>query len=223
MERLLGIIQREHMPRRLNKYYKRNVLVERCDIESEFLLACWKSVNEAKLDLGNPLLYILWKGERAVLQIFRKNVPKGVSVKCHKCKKITRLLRRGGRSLCAVCESDDVITFMNEIGDSQLTNQERIAGRTSYDRAKTSTPYTDTDDIFSMHTLDHNIEQIQGRLRGRVLELFNILVIEGINRDSSENYLSEIATRWGVTTACVSVYLKKLRVKVLDYYNGDIN
>lgn len=50
-----------------------------------------------------------------------------------------------------------------------------------------------------------------------MLQLFDLLVIEQVNRDTSNNYLEEIANRWGVSTACVSVYLRKLRVKVLEH------
>ncbi len=71
MNRLLRLIEKEHAPGRLRKYRNRNVLVQMDDINSEFLLGCWKAVATAKLDLGNPLHFICWKGELAVLHLFR--------------------------------------------------------------------------------------------------------------------------------------------------------
>lgn len=221
MNRLVSLIAKEHMPKRVSKYYKRNVLVEQADIDSAFLFACYQAVGSAKIDVGNPLLYVLWKGELAVIQLFRKEIPKGVSATCPTCETTVSLARRNGKNVCSVCGSTDIKTFMKEIGDSQLTDTERAAGKTSYDRAKNSDPYRELDALFSMNIYDITVEEMRSHLTGRVRELFDILVIEGVNRESSDNYLGEIAKRWGVSTACVSVYLRKLRVKIINYYAQD--
>jgi hypothetical protein len=217
--RLLKVIRDEHMAQRLRPYKNRNVLVDQDEIESEFLLGCYEAMSSAKLDLGNPLMYILWKGGLAVAHLFRKKVREGVNVMCKTCGQ-TSFGYEKRQVVCGKCGSNEVSTQMVMVGDSQLTEAEIETEHTQYDRAL-GDPFGELDAAFSLATNGIMIEEIQARLNGRVLELFNLLVIEQINRSTSDNYLQEIATKWGVSTACVSVYLRKLRYAILTYLSDD--
>lgn len=218
MNRLLTLIQTQHMPKRIKHYYGRNVLIEQADIESEFLLGCYEAIKIAKMDVGNPLMFILWKGQLAVAHIFRRKLKEGVQVNCKTCG-IRPLTYINRELVCNKCGSNDVTSRMVIIDESQKSDDMKN-GTARFDVL--GDPFREMDAIFALATEDMAIEEIRKKLRGRQLELFNILIVEQINRDTSDNYLAEIAKRWGVSTACVSVYLRKLRFAVLNHFSdGD--
>lgn len=216
VNKYLQMIRDNHMPKRIRHYLKRNVLVEEVEIESEFLLGCYEAMPGAKLDIGNPLEYILWKGGLKVAHLFKREVRKGVTVHCKTCGRTT-MGYVNKTVVCGKCGSNEITTQMILVGDSQLTETEIENGSTAYDRATGSDPFAEMDAVFGLATGDIMIAEIQAKLTGRVLELFNILVIEQINRSTSNNYLQEIADRWDVSTACVSVYLRKLRLAIVRH------
>jgi hypothetical protein len=226
MDTLLKIIQKEHMPKRIRRFVKKNVLVQPDEIESEFLLGCWKAVRQAKLDVGNPLLFICWKGELAVTHLFRKKIREGVRVSCTTCgvttinyKKTSTSTKKGRAAnsvACGKCGATDVKTFMIISDESQL-NEDMESPMPEWDHKEPHEIKSETETFFNAATYDIAIEEIRVKLNGRVLELFDFLVLKQVNRDTSQNYLQEIADDWGVSTACVSVYLRKLRIKVMNH------
>lgn len=221
MERLLRIIRDEHMAQRVAKFRRKNVLIDDDELESEFLIGCYKAVPQAKLDVGNPLMFILWKGENAVAYIRRKRIREGVRVNCHVCG-IRPLNMRKGRACCPNCGSFDVSTYMVLLDESQQGEYfEENGDRAHWDTTDPTEVATEIDDLFNAITYDIQVEEIRTRLSGRVLQLFDKIVVEQINRDTSKNYLQEIATEWGVTTACLSIYLRKLKIAVLMYYHPE--
>jgi hypothetical protein len=217
MNRLITIIRDEHMPGRIRNQRKRNVLVEEDDIESEFLMACFQAVKEAKLDLGNPLMYILWKGQLAVGYLFRKSIKKGVRVSCNTCGDSSLAMSRG-RVLCGTCGSSEVQTHMVLVDENKVDDAEKESGPI-WDKVEPEAVCSIVDKTWDATVHGIQVQELRSRLSGRTLQLFDIIAIEGINRDSSKNYLDEIAKRWGVTTACVSIYLRKLRKAVQAYYD----
>jgi hypothetical protein len=231
-EKLLTILRDEHMPRRIRRHLKRNVLVEEAEIQSEWLIGCWKAIRLAKLDVGNPLMFICWKGDLQVIHLFRKKIRDGVKVSCQVCGIVPMAFRKtgfaavaGGKRAgtrspiaCSKCGSIDVDTFMTTVDESQQSDEIDATGAVhAWDRIDPDHVHEHMDELFSDITYDIQVQEIRAKLNGRVLQLFDKLVIEQINRDTSKNYLEEIATEWGVSTACVSVYLRKLREKVLAY------
>lgn len=216
-ESLFRLIQREHMPKRISRHYSRNVLVEPAAIESEFLLGCWLALPRVKMDVGNPLLYMLWKGDCKVATLFRTRVERGVMAMCHACDAWAPVLMRGGKSTCRRCgETERLQTLMLESPASTLAS-DRVAHDTVLERAGVAWSAATADQVWFTATQGIQIAEMRSRLGGRVLELFDIIVTEGINRDSSRNYLAEIAGRWGVTTAAVATYLRKLRASIGEY------
>lgn len=229
-EKLLQIIKKEHMPKRIARHIKRNVLVMQDDIESEFLTGCWKAIAVAKLDLGNPLMFILWKGELAVIHLFRKKIREGVRVNCSTCgvqslqfKHTTTSSerRRGAKApiSCNKCGATDVTTFMIVMDESQMREEMEGGGAPTnlWDKIDQDQIPAAQNAQFEDLTQGIMVEEIRSRLNGRVLQLFDLLIVKQVNRETSDNYLAEIANAWGVSTACVSVYLRKLRIKVAEY------
>lgn len=220
-ERLLVILRDEHMPKRIRRHIKRNVLVEEAEIQSAWLEGAWKAIRLAKLDVGNPLMFICWKGDLQVLHLFRKKIRDGVRVNCSTCGITTMSYRKKGTKSpisCSQCGNTDIETFMTTVDESQASEDIDASGVVcAWDRIDPDHIQEEMDGLFSDITYEIQVEEIRTRLNGRVLQLFDKLVVEQINRDTSKNYLEEIANEWGVSTACVSVYLRKLREKVRLY------
>jgi hypothetical protein len=229
MEALMKVLQKEHMPRRIRRFLKKNVLVQQDEIESAFLEGCWKAVRQAKMDIGNPLLFICWKGELAVTHLFRAKIREGVKVDCSTCGVTAISYKKGsgkkkGRSsanvACGKCGATDVKTFMI-ISDESQSGEEMESPMPEWDHLDTHEVIDETETFFNAATYDIFVDEIRAKLNGRVLQLFDALCVKQINRDTSQNYLQEIADEWGVTTACVSVYLRKLRLKVMEHLDDN--
>lgn len=225
-ELLFGLIKDEHMPKRVRRHYDRNVLVEPAEIDSYFLEGCWKALARAKLDVGNPLMFMLYKGELAVVDLFRSKVQAGVLASCNDCGQTKRVIMKGGRATCRSCGSRDVSTAMIEVRESTLT---RSGGRDDRDPGAELDRMlsvgrrgvqAETDDAFFLATRNIQIDEMRARLNGRILQLFDLIVTEEINSATSQNYLKEIAGRWGVTVPCVAVYLRKLRAIIEGYFDA---
>jgi hypothetical protein len=220
--KLLRIIEKEHMPGRLRRFINRNVLVSEEEIQSAFLEGCWRAIAKAKLDVGNPLHFICWKGVLSVLYTCRKNIKEGVRVHCATCGistiKYTKSngTKRKPKICCGHCGATDVDTFMLVFDQTQV-DESQIEGVVvdSWDKVDPTEVSSMMTTMFSDITYEIMVEEIREKLNGRVLQLFDIMILDQINRDTSANYLEEIAREWGVSTACVSVYLRKLRGRSL--------
>ena len=209
-EALFTLIYREHLRAFTHRYRSRNVLVDEADIESEFMLGALKALDSVVLDRGNPLLYILWKGNMAVAHLLRTRIQKGVKAFCRECKATRAIKTIRGKPTCRSCGSLDLDTYMVVDAAEGLAPDGRSVNRLD-------SVAIDADTVWGTFTHAVQVAEIQSRLNGRVRELFDILVVEEVNRDSSQNYIREIADRWGVTTACVAVYLRKLRGAIEAY------
>lgn len=196
----------------VRQYGKRNVLVTEADIESEFLIGCWTAVPKAKMTIGNPMNFIVWKGRMQVLSLFRTRIQSGVKFTCLECGTQGRLKNLRGAPACTSCHSRDLWTTMVEVANETTDG----SGNDRWEQVPTGRNST-TEHAWQLATFGIQVEELRARLTGRVRDLFDILIIEGVNRESSGNYLREIADRWGCSTTAVAAHLRKLRVAVLDY------
>lgn len=217
--KLLSIIKKEHMNSKIRRFVQRNVLIGKDEIESEFLIGCWEALKIAKPDVGNFIHFVCWKGQLKVLALFRKQLKEGVRVNCSTCG-VGSLTYSAARktALCSKCGATDVTTFMVVTDETQH--------EPGGDFGDMNDPTPTWDKMNPSEVLDHNeqqfdeithgirVEEIRSKLTGRTQQLFDKMILEGINRETSNNYLEEIANDWGITTACVSVYLRKLRQKM---------
>lgn len=220
-DRFMKIIRDHHMDRCTWRYRGRNILVAEEEIESEFLLGCFKAMSKADLDKGNPLLYVTWKGKMAVASLFRKKMKRDLAMRCYSCTYRGRVGYERKIIRCPECGARNIDTWMvrqslegsgGPDGEEWFTWEERIFAD-DHDR----TIWKADRDAWELATFGQQIEEMRDRLSGRILELFDILILEEINRFTQRNYLATIANRWGVTTACVSQYLKRLREEVEAY------
>lgn len=224
LEELFRIIKDEHMPRRVRRHYARNVLVEPAEIDSEFLLGCWKALPRAKLNVGNPLMFMCYKGGMAVVDLFRSRIEKGVLASCSDCGQTRNTLMKAGRPTCRSCGSRNVTTAMQEANETSLAKPHSGADSAYvFDAAMAHGGpgvVVRAEAVWFLATRNIQVEEMRARLNGRVLQLFDLLVTEEINSATSKNYLKEIADRWGVSVPCVAVYLRKLRARVEEYFDA---
>lgn len=216
---LLRVIRDHHLKRQTYRYIGRNRLVDEDDIESEFLLGCYKAFTSVDPDKGNPLLYILWKGNLAVLTIFRNKLKKGVAIRCLDCGHSGRMAFKHGKPKCKRCDSERVDTWQIVIPAEELVREdEKATGLSGAEMLALDELEIARDLSFNRATYGVQIEEMRARLAGRSLELFDILIGEGLNAESSQNYLREIAARWGVSAPSVCAALRRLRAEILAYY-----
>lgn len=201
VEEFMRIIRQFELPRVLRRYSGRNVLVGDDDIESHFMVGCYKAMQKAKLDVGNPMRFICWKGNMEVANAFRSAIKKDTRLKCRSCGYIGRMGWRNKTPACYVCNSHDVTTWMT---DESLDDKIPTYNRRS-------------SDSFTTATWGIQVEEIRATLNGRVRQLFDMIVIHGYDRDSCNNYIGEIADMWGISASAVCIYLRKLRRKVLEW------
>lgn len=215
---LLSVIRDHHMRRQTYRYVGRNRLVDQDDIESEFLYGCWLALDSVDPDVGNPLLYIMWKGNLKVLTLFRNRLKKGVQVRCLACGHSGRMAYKAGKPKCKKCHSEAVETWQVVVPAEELRDDESPSELSGAEMLSLDELQIARDLSFNRATYGVQIDELRARLSGRSLELFDILIGEGLNAESSKNYLKEVADRWGVSAPSVCAALRRLRAEVLRYY-----
>jgi len=207
IEKLLCMIRDRYMQDMTARYRGRNDVVEDEEIESEFLVGCFQALRRVDPHRGNPLFHIMWRGRLRVASFMKSKIKREVQLSCRDCGDVLLLgwQKRARRVCCPACGSLDVVTRYALVDEA----------------AAHDSMVKDGDAVWSEIMIGVQIEELRSRLSGRVLELFDAIVVEGIERASSANYLREIADRWGVSTPCVAIYLRKLRRAVSEYFEGE--
>lgn len=215
VEDLIKLIRDEFMGKAVARYINKNRLVSDEDIKQEFLIGVALAIPQVKMDVGNPMIYLINSGIWRVRSYFRSNVLKHTKQTCLKCghtcrphykKDDTDNTKNTTQWQCPKCKSMDVDII-------QTTNAEvkddNVMGYTA----------TLVEDMVSDQI---TIEEFRSTLKGRVLQLFD-LINSGMDRDGTNSYMKDIAQQWGVSTACVAQYLKRLRAAWKDHFKDEID
>ena len=205
---LINLIKVNHMQRHVWMYYGRNVLIDNDEIESEFLLGVWKALDKADLYIGNPLNYLCRKGQWAVQTLFRNRIRRETRYQCLECNSTGTMGWKYKVPVCTKCQSRDIETWM-------VLNADTVGDDISLINLYTG---TSSETAWQLAVYGIQIEELRERLSGRTRDLFDVIIIEGINRDSSRNYLQEIANQWGTSTTAVAAALRRLRREVGFYF-----
>lgn len=216
IDSLLRMIRDEHMAQRLHRYRGRNVLIDDDSLESEFLLGVFVAIEKVDPDKGNPLLYLLWRGQMKVTSYCRQAVRRGIRLTCS-CGYSGLPGYRGGSVRCPSCGDKTARTQMVIISSDENTGElpNMFSEQMDLDEVE-----LEKDLAFDKATHAIAIEEMRSRLEGRRLELFDLLVLEEINGQTSRNYLKEIAGLWGVSPQRVNQYLRDVRAEIIRYYEG---
>lgn len=209
MNALAGVIIKQYADPALRRWRGRNVLVDNDELRQEFLIGCICALDNVRIDVGNPIRYLIQKGVWAALEYIRKQMGNGVRMHCIRCGRIGRIHTDRGMWKCPKCGSLNVETFMREehvditLETCQIDDKQMMR-----------------DIVYDQVEERLLTEEVERRLNGRTLELYKLIVYEGMEKGTSKNYLADLARRMGgISTACVSIYLKKIRAVVMEVIN----
>ena len=179
----------------------------RDDFEQEFLIGCYKAIEKAKAD-SSPIGFIVQKGIWQMQTYLRSGYKKALVQHCQQCNSTTRPLTKHGFVVCPKCNNSTVGTL------------ERFEFFTPVDYSDSESKYqhipanTVTEEDIAEEAV---ISEFEARLTGRVLDVFRLMIREEINRDTSKNYIKEIAGRLDITTSNVNLRLRTIKKKWAEF------
>lgn len=190
----------------IGRYLTINKLLEPADAKSEFWIGVILALPKVRMDIGDPLQYLMWKGETHAISALRKIISNSITAVCKDCGLRFKLYRVGSNYICRRCSSIDLETFPNEINLTTFTSNSE----------KETTPDIGIiDDVDTSFKLD--LETFSSLLSRQELCVYNLITKENVNRFYVNNYIEEIATRMQISQQCVSIYIKRIRMKLKDY------
>ena len=208
-DNLIVHIRDNEMKKRISKYLRKNRQVEDEDLKQEFLIGVALSISKANLEIGNPIEYIISQGVYRVRSYLRKHIIQNTTQVCNDCGYESRLNRINNHQYeCKKCGSHNIETrevydhdefaLENEIYENDEIEKfiEDISAR------KVIKEFRDT--------LDNNT---------KAYSLLVLLYDEDINSDNPyvENYIREIAKRWGTSQTLVVQTKEKLKIKLSKF------
>lgn len=185
---------RDRNARWISRRYS-NSLFSPDELVSEFMIGVWRSVDKVRLDIGDPISFLVWKGQKAVARYVKASMRKAIFQVCISCGRKSAITR----TACVYCGGVHFTTGTIE------------------DTSVDITTFPSRIDAWQLAVEGIQVEEFRSILNGRLLELFDLLVLEGIGPGGSQNYLKEIADTWDVTNTCVAIYLRRLRKKIKDF------
>lgn len=203
-ELLIVEIRDKFMNKRIGRYLHKNRVVEDDDLKQEFLIGVGLAIPKAKIDMGDPIEYLINQGVYRVRSYLRKNIIQNTSQVCSDCGYITRLNMIDGHYVCKRCGSTNVTTHEINNNDEIILN---------------SAPSMDheIDDIISQDMVDRFEKTLAP---GTNVHNLYILLKSGINRDNPNiaNYIKEIAKIWGgCSEQNVVQNMDKLKKKIMQF------
>lgn len=207
-DNLISYIRDNEMKKRINRYLHKNRQVEDEDLKQEFLIGVALNISKANLEIGCPIEYIISQGVYRVRSYLRKHIIQNTTQICKDCGYESRLNRIGNHYECKKCGSHNIET-------RELCDHDEIALENRYneeDEIERLIEDVNAEDIIRefRETLDKNT---------KAYYLFILLYDENINSDNPdiENYIKEIAKRWGTSQTLVVQVKEKLKIKLLKF------
>jgi hypothetical protein len=207
-DNLIAFIRDNEMRKRISKYLRKNRQVEDEDLKQEFLIGVALNISKASLEIGDPIEYIISQGIYRVRSYLRKHIIQNTTQICKDCGYESRLNKVGNYYECKKCGSHNVET--RETHD--------------HDEIALENKYADDDEIeriIESIGADRIIEDFRSTLdkNTKAYYLFVLLYDENINSDNPdiENYIKEIAKRWGTSQTLVVQVKEKLKIKLLKF------
>lgn len=204
---LLIEITDRHMKKHLSKYYGKATTggMDDADIEQIFLIGCSKAIREADINIGDPLVFILQKGKWAVVDELRKGYRANIRQYCHNCNNETRIHELGGKIKCPKCDATENIDRMNI---NQYDDEEGTIMRSVVDESM---------DISVAVTSNSIVDKFRQTLTGRKRDIFDMIMVDGYDRDACTNYIKEIAAELGVAPSNVNLRLRQIKADWAEY------
>lgn len=205
-ELLIVEIRNRFMNRRIGRYLHKNRIVDDEDLKQEFLIGVGLAIPKARLDIGDPIEYLINQGVYRVRSYLRKYIIQNTTQICEDCGYITRLNMIDGQYICKRCCSTNITTQeLNDNNEILLNN------------------IIDTEQEYDDIITNDLIKRFEQTLtEGTNIYNLYILLKSGINRDNPQikNYIKEIARIWGgCSEQNVVQNMDKLRQKLIQFAN----
>lgn len=205
LNELLTHIRDNMMGRRIGRYIGKNRQVDNEDIKQEFMIGVALNIHKARLDIGDPIEYLLAQGVYRVRSYMRSQIVKGTTQTCLDCGHVSRLrLDEDGKYACSKCGSHNVTTQEMHTWDDGLV----LNTIESMEDFEAELIFNDLMDKFEQ-TLDKDT---------KVYQLY-ILLKGGINRNNPQvkNYIKEIAGIWKCSQNNVVQAMDKLKFRLKKF------
>lgn len=203
---LVKLMQDNGAMRIISRYLYLNKLLEPDDAKSEFWMGVILAIPEVKLDIGDPLQYLIWKGENRVKTVLRKLISENITAICRECHLRFRLYRVGGDYKCRRCGSTSLETHSNVVPMTTMTSHMDEPNEENMGMEK---------DICLRFRID--MDGFKILLTNQERRVYEAIVQENINRFEVANYIVEISQKMDVSPQCVSIYIKRIREKLKEY------
>lgn len=208
---ILADIMQFHMKPTLGKYKSKltaGSMIDYEDLEQTFLIACSHAIEEASIEIGNPLMFITQKGKWAVIDALRSTYRKALKQHCKECGATTRLNEKAGTPICPKCGAEGHEKVIRE----QFVNNDdgEVLCQVAMDK-----PSTEEETEYKLL-----IEEFKSKLNGRKLEIFELIVEKGYDRDNCKNYIKEIAEKLGVGQPNVNLRLRQIKAELLSFFDN---
>lgn len=203
-ELLIVEIRDKFMNKRISRYLHKNRLVDDEDLKQEFLVGVAFAIPKARLDMGDPIEYLIHQGIYRVRSYLRRNIIQNTIQSCGACGYITRLNMIDGQYVCKRCGSTNVIT--QELRNDDETILENMSSDTM-----------EIDELMGQDIIDRFEKTLTP---GTNVHSLYMLLKSGINRDNPNipNYIKAIATIWGgCSEQNVVQNMEKLKKKVIQF------
>lgn len=203
-ELLIVEIQNRFMNKRIHKYLYKNRIVEDEDLKQEFLIGVGLAIKKARIDIGDPIEYLISQGVYRVRSYLRKHIIQNTTQTCGDCGYTTRLNMVDGQYICKRCGSNNITTQeVNDNDEVLLSNM------------------MSTEDEINEIISESFIDSFEKTLTPNT-NVYNLYVLlkSGINRDNPEvkNYIKEIARLWGgCSEQNVVQNMDKLKMKIIQF------
>lgn len=202
---LIELIQSNYMNRRIGRYLSKNRTVDNDDIKQEFIIGVGNNINNARMDIGDPIEYLIYGGVCRVRSYFRKMIVQNTIQICSDCGDKSRINRvADGVYQCKKCGSIRVTTM--ELDD----HDEIVLGNVQINAFE--------DDVISQLVVDDFKSTLTPGTN--VYSLYELVIEQGFDRDNPmvKNYISAIAKEWGGTSnQNVVQNMKKLSKRLQDW------
>lgn len=208
IESFLLLVEQHHWPK-IRWSFGRSLpgFLTELDLRQEFLVGVWRAIPKVDMEIGNPLTYLLWRGRMYMIGKVRSRVVSAYTALCTDCGHEGRFQWKG-TPVCQKCNSREIDIWRNRV-------------TTEDDEVDIVNGWEDPSDPLVALEEEEFFLDIRGKLSGRSRDLFDALIVQGINRETSNNYLAEIAGIWGCSTTNVARALKRLQAHILEIYRAD--
>lgn len=178
------------------------------DLESVFLMACYEAILVADIEKGDPMRFVIQRGQQRVIDEIRKSYRRTLKQYCEKCESTTRTHSVAGVPTCPKCgASGEHVKTEQVVHGDDGTVLNMVVGVEGID-----------DQVHDQMILDG----FKARLNGRVLDVYELIVEQGYDRGACKNYIADVAEELQISKPNVNKRLRSLRDE-LTAYLAEIN